>query len=909
MNVFDLFAKIGLDTSDYEDGLKKASDKTSGFMSKVGSGIATAGKAIAGATVAAGAAVAKITTSAISAYSDYEQMVGGVKTLFGANEMSLQEYAKSVGKTVEETKSSYNELIKAQNIVLQDAADAWKDVGMSANEYMENATSFAASLKQSLGGDSVKAAEKTKIALTDIADNANKMGTDMGSLTWAYQGFAKQNYTMLDNLKLGYGGTKQEMERLLADAEKLTGVKYDISKYGDIVDAIHAIQTEMNVTGTTAKEAMSTIQGSAGMLKSAWQNLLTGLPDEEADVGKLISNFSTALNALINNVSPRIKQALPAIAKALNSLNKQVVPILMSNIKDLVPYIADGIVSIISTIGAILPDLLTSAIDLVEILAPKLINSLADIGKTLGAALPSIGNSLVKLATDAINYVANNFDGIIKGVGNFISTAANSILSPENVSSIFKAVTNLITSAASWIADPENIDKIISAAGKLFGGIVDGLEDAWPAISAKITSTIDDIVKKWNDYWETSGEEFNMAVTGDFDEDWQPTTITGKLGKFGYGLGDAIRGEDGNGWMDLWQEGYDNLHLDEVVGTFDPDDNNGFLGLLKTGFGHWDSVEDNPFGKFGAAISDAKDKLVEFKETYLTLGDIEEGGGLLGFLSAGDEGNPFYTMGEQIATVVGKIQEFGSSWVSTLEGAGEKIADFDASCAEKFGAIKTSISDAWDNVKEKTSETWNNIKTTCSTTCESMKTTVSGTWNSIKETAASKWEEIKTTIKSKVDSIVSSALTWGKDMIDNFVSGIKSAWGNLVSTVSDVASTVKSFLGFSEPEQGPLSDFHTYAPDMMDLFAKGIKDNERKVLSNVSDVASGVRTAFESGSAVATLSANGIANTADRLSGTSIVNNFTISGGNAQEIADTVAEKIQEALDNLQMRQNLALGR
>lgn len=237
-----------------------ATDETSGKFSKLGEvakGAAKVALAVVGATATAVGALVK---QAVESYAEYEQLVGGVDTLFGSASAEVQK--------------------KADN--------AYKTAGMSANEYMETVTGFSASLIQSLGGDTEKAAKYADMAITDMSDNANKMGTDMSLIQNAYQGFAKQNYTMLDNLKLGYGGTKEEMERLLKDASKISGIKYDISSYADIVDAIHVVQTEMGITGTTAKEASTTIQGSISSMKSAWQNLLTGLADENADLDVLV---------------------------------------------------------------------------------------------------------------------------------------------------------------------------------------------------------------------------------------------------------------------------------------------------------------------------------------------------------------------------------------------------------------------------------------------------------------------------------------------------------------------------------------------------------------------------------------------------------------------------------------------
>ena len=312
-------------------------------------------KAVGVALAAAAAGAVAIGKAAIENYADYEQLVGGVETLFGTNGQSLEEYAKSVGMTVDEASAKYKDLEKAQTIVTDNAAKAFKSAGMSANDYMETVTSFSASLISSLDGDTVKAAQAADQAITDMSDNANKMGTDIASIQNAYQGFAKQNYTMLDNLKLGYGGTKEEMQRLLDDAEKLSGVKYDMSNLNDVYEAIHVVQTEMGITGTTAREAASTISGSMSMAGAAWQNLLTGMADENANFSGLISNFVDSIVTVANNLIPRIKTVISGIGELVDGLIKETLPIILKEIppliSDLLPVLISSVEGIITGIG------------------------------------------------------------------------------------------------------------------------------------------------------------------------------------------------------------------------------------------------------------------------------------------------------------------------------------------------------------------------------------------------------------------------------------------------------------------------------------------------------------------------------------------------------------------------------
>lgn len=278
------------------------------FGKKLGGGIVKAAGAATKAMTAFGAAASAALLGAgvasIKAYANYEQLTGGVETLFK----------------------------KDAGTVIKYADQAYQTAGMSANDYMDTVTGFSASLLQSLGWDTKKAAEKSNMALIDMSDNANKMGTDIESIKYAYQGFSKQNYTMLDNLKLGYGGTQEEMKRLLKDAQKLTGQKYDISSFADIVDAIHAIQTNMDITGTTAKEAATTIEGSINSMKAAWTNFLTGMADPDQNFDALVDNLVNSIITVGKNVIPRIQMMLPRLAAGLGKVFSEMLTGIMNNL-------------------------------------------------------------------------------------------------------------------------------------------------------------------------------------------------------------------------------------------------------------------------------------------------------------------------------------------------------------------------------------------------------------------------------------------------------------------------------------------------------------------------------------------------------------------------------------------------
>ena len=323
MDVFTLAAKLSLDSKGFAKDLQKQESGFKKFGNKVSKFVGVVAKGATALTSAASASIVPIIKNATSAYANFEQLAGGVETLFK----------------------------QAAVFVRQDADEAFKTAGMSANQYMETATSFAASLIQGLQGDTLAAAEYANRAIVDMSDNANKMGTDMESIQNAYRGFSKQNFTMLDNLKLGYGGTKQEMERLLKDAEKLTGQKYDVSNFADIVDAIHAIQVEMGVTGTTAKEASTTISGSWNQTKAAWQNLLVTVADPKGNIKKATANLVSSAKTTLKNVLPTIRQAISGFGDFVTEVAPMIGEYLPELISDFVPKFWDAGKRLLSGLG------------------------------------------------------------------------------------------------------------------------------------------------------------------------------------------------------------------------------------------------------------------------------------------------------------------------------------------------------------------------------------------------------------------------------------------------------------------------------------------------------------------------------------------------------------------------------
>lgn len=439
------------------DDMREGSEKALSFgdvlKANIASDFIVSGiKAMASAIKEAAAALVDLSKQSIMGFAEQEQLIGGVDTLFKESSAQVQQYAN----------------------------DAYKTAGLSANQYMETVTSFSASLLQSMGGDTQAAAEKANRAITDMSDNANKMGTDMASIQNAYQGFAKQNYTMLDNLKLGYGGTKKEMQRLLADAEKFSGIKYDISSYADIVDAIHVVQTEMGITGTTATEAATTIQGSANAMKSAWSNLLTGMSNENLDLDKLVQNVIDSVNTFADNLIPRLQIMLPRFAEGLNKLVAGLIPYVGPALELLLPSLLQGIGSLVSGIVQALP----AAVEAITAVIPMLVEQLTIL-------LPQIISAGVEIIA-----------ALASGIG-------------ENLPTLIPAVVDAIITITEGLLD--HIDLLIIAAGQLIAGLAQGLIEAIPRLIGRLPEIIGAIVKGLLKGLAAIGEVGSQLVHGLFN--------------------------------------------------------------------------------------------------------------------------------------------------------------------------------------------------------------------------------------------------------------------------------------------------------------------------------------------------------------------------------------------------------
>lgn len=471
----------------------------SSFISKIKGMIAAAG---------IGAAVKQ----ALSYGADLEQSIGGIETLFGTGGNSIEEYAAQVGKSVEEISGEYEKLKNSEETMLAYADQAYKTAGLSANDYMQTVTGFAASLKQSTGDDMEALTSAANQAVIDMADNANKMGTEMASIQNAYQGFAKQNYTMLDNLKLGYGGTKEEMERLLADASKISGIEYNLDNLADVYAAIHVIQNQLGITGTTAKEAATTFSGSLASMKSAGQNLLAKLTLGE-DIGPSLQALrDSVFTFVVDNLIPMVGNLLngiPEMAQGIISMTIQALNIGKRNAGDILqmgvdiiteltsalisstPYLIEGVWNLLTAFGEALlsfewietAQLLISDIkDNLDLAAGEILgtdgNIIASLGQAITNSLPQILDKGIEIITSLVNGIIQSLPALISAAGTMINSYLDFIV--KNLPVVIEKGGALVMSLVEGISN--NLPVIITSAGDMLKAFITRIMESFPEI-------------------------------------------------------------------------------------------------------------------------------------------------------------------------------------------------------------------------------------------------------------------------------------------------------------------------------------------------------------------------------------------------------------------------------------------
>lgn len=533
-DVMTLFARLILDTSGYDTGLEKAKKDASSAGQGITKGLSGVGKAVSGIAkasaigIGAGAtAVGFLAKQSVSAYSEYEQLSGGVKKLFGDSYKSVMDFA----------------------------SESYKTSGVSANQYIEQVTSFSAALINSLGGDTQKAAEQADVAMRAMSDNVNTFGTDMGSVQNAFQGFAKSNYTMLDNLKLGYSGTKSEMERLIADANEYAAANgkaadLSISSFSDIVTAIELIQEKQGIAGTTAKEAATTIEGSFNSTKAAWNNLVAGLANPDADLNKLMDNLIVAIvgdkegTGLLNQVMPAIERAL----KGIGEFAVKAAPIISAKfpalIKTILPPLLTAATTLVSGLVAALPTILQVLIDQVPSIMSSLVTAfinvapmlLGMVGQIFDMVITAVGAGIELLWNSATTALAPGIESVkekFATIKDFLVSLWNDIVG--NIVEIWNTIVSILTSfwntIKTLVSGAINVVKTTISNG--FEAVKKTILNVWNVITTFLSTTLNKIKTTvsttWGNIKSTVGgavENIKTKITNGFNEAKEKATST-----------------------------------------------------------------------------------------------------------------------------------------------------------------------------------------------------------------------------------------------------------------------------------------------------------------------------------------------------------------------------------------------
>lgn len=454
----------------------------------ISEGIIAGIKGLAGAMKTVGSALLNVGKSALDSYANYEQLIGGVETLFKDSSSVVENYANN----------------------------AYKTAGLSANDYMETVTSFSASLLQSLNNDTAKSAKVADMAITDMSDNANKMGTDMSMIQSAYQGFAKQNYTMLDNLKLGYGGTKSEMERLLKDAQKISGVKYNISNLSDVYNAIHVIQGKLDITGTTAKEASTTIQGSISAMKSSWQNFLTGLASGQ-DISGLINNLVQSVVTVMDNVLPVVYTITETIvAEVPNLINKLIaeapkfVELISNTIETMIVGLQENLPQIMNSVLQVIQTIVKVITDNLPLILQTGISILLELINGLTQSLPTLIPQIVDVIVTMVNTLLDNIDLIIDAGIQLTIGLAQGLMNalPQLIERLPEIIDKIVTALAN------NLPKLVEAGIQLTVMLAVGIVKAIPQLIAKIPEIVNSMLNAYKSYLNNFSDIGSNIIKG-----------------------------------------------------------------------------------------------------------------------------------------------------------------------------------------------------------------------------------------------------------------------------------------------------------------------------------------------------------------------------------------------------------
>lgn len=760
-------------TEMFEGEAKDAGQKTG---SKLGTGIkkaaGAAAKVAAGAMAATTTAVSALAKESVSAYADFEQLSGGIETLFGS----------------------------AAPTVMKNAEKAFSTAGQSINDYMETSIQSAASLINSVGGDTAKAADLMDMSIVDMADNVNKMGTTMEGVQNAYRGFSRGNFMMLDNLALGFAGTKEGMQELLDKAKELSGIEYDINSYADIVQAIHVVQTEIGITGTTAKEGAETISGSLAQVKSAWTNLVAGLANPTADLDKLIENTVSSAETAANNLMPAIEKGLVGISEFIG----KIAPVLADKLPGIIEKIAPSLIN-----AAVI--LLDALIDALPVIIPPVMDAIVDAVKSNPKSLLILGPLIVGKLAKGISGALNLLDPVGKLISKKLGGSITSSLTSE-LSGMAPTISGAVSSIGKFMT--ADIGSTVAAGGAtagatigtaLVGGIVAAIGGA--EIGKKLGAVIfpDDA----EIYEEYSGIKGTFNMLGEFF-----VTLYERTGE----------------------------HLQELGSVISE-----FFSNVKTDVSNWWGDVSATFTQFGNTVSAYWNEfwgtLYEFYKPVIEA--IQYTTGII-FDAIKQK---FASDIEAIKSIFSEAYSFIESNVFPLLYAGQVKVE------EMIDGIKKKFSDDIEAIKNIANEVLSFIESNIFPKIYAGQEKLEGIIGKIKEKFFEEINALKQKFSDDVEAIkeifnslggffvdlAQSAKTWGSDLMTSFAEGFESGKDTVAAGIRSIGDKIKANMGHSHPTEGPLADDYKWMPDMVDLFAKGISDNAGKLGNAVGNLAGDVR--------------------------------------------------------------------
>ena len=827
--------------------LKNIASKAATAAAEIGK-ISLKGLAVAGTAAAVGIGAA--VTQAVTQYADYEQLIGGVETLFKDSAGTVQQYAR----------------------------EAFQTTGLSANDYMETVTGFSASMIQSLGGDTAKAAELSNQALIDMSDNANKMGTDMESIQYAYQGFAKQNYTMLDNLKLGYGGTQEEMQRLLSDAEKLTGQKYDISSFADVTEAIHAIQTEMDITGTTAKEASTTISGSLNSMKAAWQNVLVDLVNGGDDLDNSINALVETAMTFGDNIIPAVEKSLSGLGKLIEGLAPTIGNMLPQLVNSLLPTLTNSVVlllqTLVSSIASNAPQLTQSlittvltAINGLIALVPNMLNAATQLVmgliQGLTAAAPQLINSAVMMLQTLVNGIVSNLPMLLSAALNLVMSLANGIIS--NLPTIIQTAVTLIVGMIQGLASMQPqviqmgiqlvvqlavgliqaIPQLIAAQYQIVSAIWDGITSVnWLDLGVQIVKGIWDGIKSLaGSVWEgikslftggsdtgeidaaaaNAGTSYTTALNSSINTTSIDTTAlssglnvdltmqgTQSAASWSNSFSTTLNGED-TGLTTATSALNTNLNIDlttqgsQSASTWNSGFNSGMIGE-------------------GSTLTTTIDQIRTTMNIDLTMqGTQSSNTWITGFTSGISNGTASVTAAmEMIRAALG--------------------IDFASLAAASCSSVIASFSSMSLTITELTSSAAKTILSTVRTTGAAVVVSITSTMNRLVSVITSGMNKAVSAVKSAASSIKSSLqnlnlYSIGSNMMQGLINGINAKKNALIEAIRSMANTANTEFQSIQDMHSPSKVWHKYGSYLVEGLSIGVTDTIPKAENSISSLA------------------------------------------------------------------------